>query len=134
MPHLCRASASRGSLARLGQTRRGSDGGVREDGKRVACRAPSGWLSHLAFPPQTCASALTRNSAAVMEAVSLNTGTVMVTRIAKMALTRKAVVSCPRSQALGLEWGRGLRPMAAGQAEGCMDSSQDRCDLRSSFS
>lgn len=50
-PHLCRASASRGSLARLGQTRRGSEGGVRENGKRVACRAPSGWLSHLAFPP-----------------------------------------------------------------------------------
>lgn len=58
--------------------------------------------------PQTCASAPTRNSAAAMEAVSLSTGTAMATLTAKMALTRRAVVSGPRTQALGLGWGREL--------------------------
>lgn len=50
----------------------------------------------------------------MMEAVLLNTGTVMVTLTAKMALMRKAVVSGSRPQAVGLGWGRGLHAMGQG--------------------
>lgn len=101
---------------------------VREEVKRVACRAPSGLLSHCI--PQTCASALTRNSAAAMEAVLLSTGTVTVTPTAKMAQTRRAVVSGPRPQAVGLGWSEGSVTWAEGQAEECMSSRQGEWVLK----
>ena len=84
--------------------------GVREDDRRVTGAAPAGLLSHCvppSPPPQTCASARTRNSAAAMEAALLSTGTATETPTAKTAPTRRAVVSGPRTQAAGLGWGRG---------------------------
>lgn len=94
--------------------------GVGNDERRAACGAPAGSLSHCV--PQTCASALTRNSAAVTEAASPSTGTVTATPTAKMALMRRAVVSGPRTQAGGLGWGRGLHPR--GQGPGCRVHTQ----------
>lgn len=63
--------------------------GVWEDGE--GC--PRGPSAHRPLVPQTCESAQTRSSAAATVAVSPSTGTVMVTRTAKMAPTRRAVVS-----------------------------------------
>lgn len=84
--------------------------------------------------PQTCASARTRNSVAAMEAVLLSTGTVMVTPTAKMALTRRTVVSGLRTQVSGWAGAEGSIPWSEGLAEASMDNGQRGGSLRSSSS
>lgn len=107
-----------GCLASWVRAPRPERAGVRQAVRKVACRAPSGWLSRCL--PQTCASAQTRNSAAVMEAVLPSTGTVTATPTAKMAPMRRAVVSGPRPQAAGLGWGRGLPCRGEGPGRGVL--------------
>lgn len=92
----------------------GSQGGC-EEGR---LQGPSGRLSRCI--PQTCASALTRNSAAVTGAVSLSTGTVTVTPTAKMALMRRAVVSGPDRRLLGWDGAEGSLAGVKNQAEECL--------------